>query len=188
MTNGRIDQGTVTEVRDPRGVRPKADIRDVAIRVNQYAGRRTARSSPLSQSIVLLKYQMHRREKRQEQLAISGRSGASRWSAGRERVLSHCGGGPIGKGDYLVSPLFLWSAWAQLLWWRPGRQGRSSGLASVPLVGVGSGTVVVGRWARALFCSRLCSYGRRGHSLCGGDPVGKCVVLLSTLFLWSSWF
>jgi hypothetical protein len=59
--------------------------------------------------------------------------------------LSYCDGGPIGMGVGLVSPLFLWSAWAQALWWRSDRKGRWSGLDSVPLVGVESGTVVAGR-------------------------------------------
>jgi hypothetical protein len=61
------------------------------------------------------------------------------------RGLSHCGGGPIGKGVGLVSPLFLRSAWAQSLWWSADRQGCWSGLASFPLVGVGSVTVLAGR-------------------------------------------
>ena len=80
---------------------------------------------------------MHRREPRRERVAIRGRSGTIRWSAGRERGLSHCGGGPIVKGDFLFYPLFLWSALAQLQWWRADRQGRWFGLASVHLVGVG---------------------------------------------------
>ena len=112
------------------------------MRVNQYAVRRTAQSSLLSQSLVLLKYLMHLLEPRRERVAIRGRSGTSRWSAGRERGLSHCGGGPIGKGDFLFYPLFLWSALDQLLWWRSDRQGRWSGLASVPLVNMVSVTIV----------------------------------------------
>ena len=88
---------------------------------------------------------MHRREPRREREAISGRSDTSRWSAGLERVLSHYGGGPIVKRNFLFYPMFLWSALGQLLWWRADRQGRWSGLASVPLVGVGSVTVVAGR-------------------------------------------
>jgi hypothetical protein len=63
----------------------------------------------------------------------------------RRRGLSHCGGGPIGKGVDLVSPLYLWSAWDQSLLWRADRQIRWSRLASVPLVRVDSITVVAGR-------------------------------------------
>ena len=61
------------------GSRPKADGRDVDMRVNHFAGRRTARSSPLS--LVLHKYQMNRREPRRERAASRGRSGTTRWSA-----------------------------------------------------------------------------------------------------------
>jgi hypothetical protein len=60
------------------------------------------------------------------------------------RGLSSCGGGPISKGVGLILPLFFWSAWARSLWWRADRQGRWSGLAYVPLVGMGSVTVVSG--------------------------------------------
>ena len=66
------------------GPRPKADGRDVAMRVNHFAGRRTARSFPLS--LVLHKYQMNRREPRRERAASRGRSGSRRWSAERRRV------------------------------------------------------------------------------------------------------
>ena len=38
-------------------------------------------------------------------------------------------------------PPFLWSVWAQSLRWRADRQRGWSGLASVPLIGMGSGTV-----------------------------------------------
>ena len=85
---------------------------------------------------------MHRREPRRKRVAIRGRSGKNRWGAGLERVLSHNGGWPIGKGDFLFYPLFLWSALAQLLWWRADRQGRWSGLASVPLVNMVLVTIV----------------------------------------------
>jgi hypothetical protein len=88
----------------------EADVRDIAMRVNQYGGRSTVQSSPLSHSLVLLKYQMHLREPRRYMLAIRSRSGTSRWSAGRERVLSRCVGGPIGKGVGLVSGLVFYSA------------------------------------------------------------------------------
>jgi hypothetical protein len=69
MTTARINQGTVPVVRVPHRTGPKADARDVSLGVNQFAGRRTARWSPLSQSIVLLKYQMHSREPRGERVA-----------------------------------------------------------------------------------------------------------------------
>jgi hypothetical protein len=42
-------------------------------------------------------------------------------------VGSVTGGEPIGKGVGLVSPLFVWLAWGQLLWWRADMQGRWSG-------------------------------------------------------------
>jgi hypothetical protein len=51
----------------------------------------------------------------------------------------------MGNSFGLVSPLFFWSAGSQLPWWGAVRQGRWSGLASVPLVAVGSFTVVAGR-------------------------------------------
>jgi hypothetical protein len=51
----------------------------------------------------------------------------------------------MGKGVFLVSPLFLWSPWAHSLWWRVFRKGRFSGLASVPFFDVGSVTVVADR-------------------------------------------
>ena len=41
-------------------------------------------------------------------------------------------------------PLFLWSAWAQRLWWRADRQWRWSVQASVRLAVVGSVNVVAG--------------------------------------------
>ena len=71
MTTGRINQGTVTAVRVPPRTRPKADGRDVAMRVDQFAERRAARSSPLSQSLVLLKYQMYGREPRRERVTCA---------------------------------------------------------------------------------------------------------------------
>ena len=58
----------------------------VNLTVNHIAGRRTARSSPLSQSLFLLKYQMKRREPRRERVASRGRSDTRRWSADRRRV------------------------------------------------------------------------------------------------------
>jgi hypothetical protein len=86
------------------------------------------------------------------------------------RGIKHCVYGPIGKGVVLASPLFLWWAWVQTLGagrkakylvslchfsfgrrglrhcgGRPEMQGRWSGLASDPLVGVGSVNVLVGR-------------------------------------------
>jgi hypothetical protein len=61
------------------------------------------------------------------------------------RGLVHCGGCPIGKGVGLVSPLFLWSAWAKAMWRPADKQGRWSGLTSVLLVCVGSVTVVADR-------------------------------------------
>jgi hypothetical protein len=104
------------------------------------------------------------------------------------RGLSHCGGvGPIGECVRLISPLFLWSAWAQPLSLRFDSQGRWSGLPSVYCVGVGSVTVVAGREKRAFVCSRLCSFGRHGLSHCGGGPIDKGVGLVSPLFLWSAW-
>jgi hypothetical protein len=48
VTTGRINQGEVTVVQDPHWARPKADIRDFATRMNEYAVRETARSSQLS--------------------------------------------------------------------------------------------------------------------------------------------
>jgi hypothetical protein len=50
----------------------------------------------------------------------------------------------------LVWPLFIWPACGQSLWWRADRHGRWSGLASVPLVVVGSVTVEAGQNARAM--------------------------------------
>ena len=38
-----------------------------------------------------------------------------------------------------------------------------------------------------MFWSRLCSFGRRGLSQCGGGPIGKGVFLASPLFLWAAW-
>jgi hypothetical protein len=64
MTTRKINQGTVAVVRVPPQARPKADVGDVAMRVNQFSGRRTALSSPLSQFLVLLMYPMLRREPR----------------------------------------------------------------------------------------------------------------------------
>jgi hypothetical protein len=66
-------------------------------------------------------------------------------------MLSHCVGGPIGEGFDLVQPLLLLSAWAHSLWLRADREGRWSGLASDPFVGVGSVNVLADRNARALF-------------------------------------
>ena len=66
------------------GPRPKADCRDVAMSVNQFAGRRTARSSP--RSLVLHKCQMNRREPRRERVASRGRFDTRRWSTERRRV------------------------------------------------------------------------------------------------------
>jgi hypothetical protein len=79
-----------------------------------------------------------------------------------KRGLIHCGVGPIDIGVGQFSPLFLWSTWAQLLWWRAYMPGRWSCLASVPLVVVVSVTVVASRSARWL-------------------------VLDSPLFIWSAW-
>jgi hypothetical protein len=62
MTTDIINQGTVTAVHFPHRARPKADVRDVAMMVNQIAVRWPAWSSPLFQFLVLVKYQMHRRE------------------------------------------------------------------------------------------------------------------------------
>ena len=86
MTTGRINLGTVAAFLVSHWARPKVDVRDVAMRLNKFAGRRTARSSPLSQFLVLLKYQLHRCEPRRERVASIGRSGTRRWSAGRKRV------------------------------------------------------------------------------------------------------
>jgi hypothetical protein len=107
-------------------------------------------------------------------------------SLGR-RGLSHYGGGPMGNGIGLVSPLFLWSAWAQSLWWRAEMLRRCSVLTSVPSVGEGSVTVVAGRNATALVISRVCSFCGRGLSNCGGEPIGKGFGLVTPLFLWSAW-
>jgi hypothetical protein len=76
------------------------------------------------------------------------------------RCFSHCGGGPIAKCVVSASSLFDWSKYSYSLCWRADRQGLSS-------------------W------SRLCSFGLRGFSHCGGGPIAKCVVLVSPLFLWS---
>jgi hypothetical protein len=38
-----------------------------------------------------------------------------------------------------------------------------------------------------LFRSRVCFFGRRGLSNCGGVPLGNDVVLVSLLFLWWTW-
>ena len=66
------------------GPRPKADGRTAAMIVNHFAGRRTARSFPLS--LVLHKCQMNSREPSREQAASRGRSGSRLWSAERRRV------------------------------------------------------------------------------------------------------
>jgi hypothetical protein len=66
-------------------------------------------------------------------------------------------------------------------------QGRLSDLASVPLVDVVSHTVMVVRYARAFVWSRLCSFGLRGLSQSGGEPIVKRVGLVSPPFLWSAW-
>jgi hypothetical protein len=58
------------------------------------------------------------------------------------RGLIYCGGGPIDKCVGLVSPLFVWSAWAPSQRSLAYRQGRWYILASVPLVVVISVTVV----------------------------------------------
>ena len=86
MTTGWVNQGTVTAVRVPHCSCTKADVRDVAMSVIQFAGRRLARSSPLSQSLFLLKCQMNRREPRRERVARRSRSDTRRWSADRTRV------------------------------------------------------------------------------------------------------
>ena len=128
MTTGGINQGKVTVVRDPHRARPKADFRDLAMRVYHYAVRRTARSSQLSQFLVLLKYQMHRRESRRKRVAIRCRSGTSRWSAERDRGLTHCGDGPTRKGDFLFYPLFFVRRW--LSYCGGGPIGKGFGLVS----------------------------------------------------------
>ena len=68
------------------GTRPKADVRDVAKRVNHFAGRKTVRSFRLSQSLVLPKCQIKRREPRRARGWSRGRSGTRRWGAERRRV------------------------------------------------------------------------------------------------------
>ena len=86
MTTNSIIKGTITDVRvTPRDL-PMAFGLDVAMRVAQFAGWRTVRSSPLSQSLVLMKYQMNRREPRRERVTNSGQSRTRRWSAERRRV------------------------------------------------------------------------------------------------------
>ena len=86
MTTGIMNPVTITSVRVPHWGRSKADVRDVAMRVNQFAGRRTTRSSSLSHFLVLLKYQLHRREPRRERVASRGRSGTIRWSTEPRQV------------------------------------------------------------------------------------------------------
>jgi hypothetical protein len=71
--------------------------------------------------------------------------------------------------------------------WRAFKQGRCSGLVSLPLEGVGSVTVVAGRQTRALVWSHVSSFGRSGISHCGGGPIGKGFVLVLPLFLWSAY-
>ena len=56
------------------------------MRVDQFDGWSPARSSPLSQSLVLLMYQTNRREPRRERVARRGRSGPRRWSSERRRI------------------------------------------------------------------------------------------------------
>ena len=69
-------------------------------------------------------------------------------------------------GDFLYSPLILWSAWIQLLMWRAERKERWSVLASVPLIGVGSVTVVAVRYARPfMLVSPLLIWLALNHSL-----------------------
>ena len=60
-------------------------------------------------------------------------------------------------------------------------------LASVPLVGVSSMTVVTDRKERAFVSHRLCSFDRRWLSHSGGWPIVKGVGLVSPLLHWSSW-
>jgi hypothetical protein len=103
------------------------------------------------------------------------------------RGLSHCGGWPIGKGFVLVSPMFLWSAWAHSLWWRADWQGRWSGRASVPLLVVGSVNVEGVRLTMALVWSRLCSIDRRRLSHCGVGSIGNGVGRVLPLVLRSAW-
>jgi hypothetical protein len=69
------------------GPRPQADRRDVAMRVNQSAGGRTARSSPPSHTPRPRRYQMNRREPGWERAACRGRSG-SRWRSAERRPVS----------------------------------------------------------------------------------------------------
>ena len=74
----------------------------------------------------------------------------------------------------------------QTLWWRADRNGRWSGLVSVPFFGVDSVTLIPDPYARALVWARLCTLGRRGLSHCGGGPIDKGVGLVSPLFHWSA--
>jgi hypothetical protein len=76
----------------------------------------------------------------------------------------------------LLGPLFDWSLWTESLWLRANREGRWSGLTSVPLFGLGSFTVVAGRSARALVSSRLCSFDRRVLIQCGVGPTASTLV------------
>jgi hypothetical protein len=47
---------------------------------------------------------------------IQGRLSQSLLCSIGRRGLSHCGDGSIGKGVFLVSPVFLGSSWAESLW------------------------------------------------------------------------
>jgi hypothetical protein len=121
--------------------------------LNHFTGRRNARFSPLSQSLVLLKYQMKRREPRRDWTAI----GTKRCSAERRRVSIFVHLKAIGvyscfrerrndlgwssreyKPRALLWPLFAWSEWAHSSTVVAGTTGEGAALASVRSVGVSS--------------------------------------------------
>jgi hypothetical protein len=79
------------------------------------------------------------------------------WSAWAESLLWQAIGNAVG----LVTPLFIWSESAHLIGGGPVEKGRWSGLASLPSVGVGYP--------------------------CIGGQTGKGLGLVSSLFLWSAW-
>ena len=86
MATGRINQGTVSVMRVPHRASPNANVRDFAMSVKQFAGRRTDRSSSLSQSLDLLTYKMNSRDPRRKRVASRSRSGTRRFSAGRMQI------------------------------------------------------------------------------------------------------
>ena len=81
---GRFNHGTGSVMRVPHTARPNAAVHHVAMRVNQFVGLSTARSS--SQSLALLTFQMNGREPRRERVASRSRTATRRLSRGRRRI------------------------------------------------------------------------------------------------------